>query len=171
MKSRTTGAASTIALFALVFGGCENDTNPYGPAYRVVHHTIVGVYRAPTVSEVSRSRVPPQVVPVPNEYTLALVLGSGFDVTGRLIIPGDGVRPDVSAKIYGTWEYHRGLRSVTIHRDPSTPGPQFDLAIEIHPDWVQLSGSVEVGGALIPLDLWKRRGAEEGGGGGGFSPS
>lgn len=149
---------------------CEVDDNPYGPAYRSIVPTVVGVYRPIEHLVIPRSSIPDDVRPVPPGGDIRLVFGSALTLTGRVYLPDAGRGGEtISARLYGTWEYDRTSRRMTVHIDPSPANQAITEVLQITRigSWMRLEGAAEFGGSLVPIDLGKSLLQREGSGGGG----
>lgn len=164
------------SLLGLVLGlvagtaACEFDDNPYGPAYRTLFPTIVGVYRPIERLRIPRSSRPDDIRPVPQGGDIRLVFGSAMSLTGRIYLPNGGPRGEtINVRLYGSWEYDRTSRRMTIHIEPSPANQAITevLQLTMLDDWIRLQGMAEIGGTLVPIDLGKTLTEPEGPSGGG----
>ena len=137
---------------------CEFDDNPYGPAYRHLHPTIVGVYRPIESLSLRRSQRPDNVHPVPPGSDIRLVFGSAMTLTGRVFLPDAGPGGGtVDIRFYGAWDYDRTSRRMTVNIDPTAATPAMETVFQmtILDDWVRLEGRTEIAGMLLTFDLGK----------------
>ncbi len=169
--ARGIGRAMTVAALAVAVTGCESDNNPYGPAYRTVHHTIIGAYRPLELLRRQVPHLPDDFLPLPPGSDVRLVFGSIQNLSSRLTLTGFGPGGTTfDTRLYGSWEYDVGARRITMKIDPSatTDGFETVLQVTLLDRWVRIQGVAEIGGRLVPLDLGKSLvEAAEGGGGGG----
>lgn len=137
---------------------CEFDDNPYGPAYRNLFPTIVGVYRPVEALSLRSSQRPDNIHPVPPGSDIRLAFGSAMTLTGRVFLPEGGPGGGtVDVRLYGTWEYDRTARRLTVNIDPTaaTPAIETVFQITILDDWVRLEGMTELAGLQLTFDLGK----------------
>lgn len=149
-----------ILAVGLVAGtvACEVDNNPYGPAYRAQHPTIVGVYRPIEFLKIRRSSLPSDVRPVPPGADIRLVFGSAMTLAGRIFLPDGGSGGGtLDARFYGSWEYDRTSRRITARVEPSAtiPATEAVFQITILDEWVRLEGTADIAGSLLSFDLGK----------------
>ena len=137
---------------------CEFDDNPYGPAYRAQHPTIVGVYRPIEFLRLRSSAIPDNARPAPPGSDLRLIFGSAHTLAARVYLPNGGPGGSaIDVRLYGTWVYDRTSRRMTARIDPSAVTPAIEAVFQmtILDDWVRLEGAADIGGALVPFDLGK----------------
>ncbi|WP_419936018.1 hypothetical protein [Candidatus Palauibacter sp.] len=137
---------------------CEFDNNPYGPAYRNLHPTIVGVYRPVEHLGLRNSQVPNNIRPAPPGSDIRLVFGSAMTLSGRVFLPSSGPEGStVDVRFYGMWEYDRVSRRITLNIDPSPANPAIEAVFQITilDNWVRLEGATEIAGLLLSFDLGK----------------
>ncbi len=163
--------AATVAAFAGGMAACEFDNNPYGPAYRTVHHTIVGAYRPLELLRREVPSLPDDFQPLPAGSDVRLVFGSIQNLSSRIALTGLGPGgTTLNTRLYGSWEYDVNARRITMKIDPTatTAGFETVLQVTLLDRWVRIQGVAEIGGRLVPLDLGKSLfEPSEGGGGGG----
>ncbi|WP_420632916.1 hypothetical protein [Candidatus Palauibacter sp.] len=171
-SQRVRNIICAIPVAALVAGvsACEHDNNPYGPAYRTVHRTIIGAYRP--LEELSRRipELPDDFRPTPPGGDIRLVFGSVQDLTGRLLLPGRGPGGSMlDTRLYGTWEYDVVSRRITMRVDQTASTEAFEtvLQVTILDRWIRIEGVTDVAGQLLHFDLGKSRVQNEDAGGGG----
>ena len=170
VRARDIGRTISVAALLAAVTGCENDTNPYGPAYRTVHHTIVGAYRPLELLRQDVPDLPDNFVPLPPGSDVRLVFGSIQNLSSRVRLTGLG--PDGGAfniRLYGSWEYDVDRRRITMRIDPTTRTEGFETVLQVTllDRWVRLQGVADIGGHLVPLDLGKSLVQDGGTGGGG----
>lgn len=170
-RVRNIVCAATVATFAAGMTACELDNNPYGPAYRTVHHTIVGAYRPLELLRREVPTLPDDFHPLPAGSDIRLVFGSIQNLSSRVRLTGLGPGgATLNTRLYGSWEYDVAARRITMKVDPTatTPGFETVLQVTLLDRWVRIQGVAEIGGRLVPLDLGKSlfEPAEGGGGGG-----
>ena len=137
---------------------CEVDNNPYGPAYRAQHPTIVGVYRPIEFLAIRNSSLPDDVRPVPPGADIRLIFGSAMTLAGRIFLPAGGPGGGaLDVRFYGSWEYDRTSRRITAKVEPSSmvPATEAVFQITILDDWVRLEGAADIAGSLLSFDLGK----------------
>ena len=170
-RVRNMVCAATVAAFAGGMAACEFDNNPYGPAYRTVHHTIVGAYRPLELLRREVPDLPDDFQPLPAGSDVRLVFGSIQNLSSRITLTGFGPGgTTLDTRLYGSWEYDVNARRITLKIDPSatTAGFETVLQVTLLDRWVRIQGVAEIGGRLVPLDLGKSLfDPIEGGGGGG----
>ena len=169
-QARLIGQLIPVALLVAV-AACENDNNPYGPAYRTIHHKIVGAYRPLELLAQDVPNLPDDFATLPPGSDIRLVFGSIQNMSSRLTLTGFGPGGStLVTRLYGWWEYDVGARQITLTIDPSpaTEGFETVLQVTLWGNWVRLQGVAEIGGQLVPLDLGKslvQGGSGSGGGG------
>lgn len=170
-RVRNIVCATTVATFAAGMAACEFDNNPYGPAYRTVHHTIVGAYRPLELLRREVPDLPDDFQPLPAGSDVRLVFGSIQNLSSRITLTGFGSGgTTLDTRLYGSWEYDVNARRITMKIDPTatTAGFETVLQVTLLHRWVRIQGVAEIGGRLVPLDLGKSLfDPIEGGGGGG----
>lgn len=171
VRARGIPWAMSVAVLSVAGTGCEIDNNPYGPAYRTVHHTIVGAYRPLELLRREVPTLPDDFQPLPAGSDVRLVFGSIQNLSSRVTLTGLG--PDgttLDTRLYGSWEYDVNARRITMKIDPTatTAGFETVLQVTLLDRWVRIQGVAEIGGRLVPLDLGKSlfEPSESGGGGG-----
>lgn len=158
---------------AVSIGGvvaCEHDTNPYGPAYRTVHRTIVGVYRPLELLQRAVPQLPDDFEPLPPGSDVRLVFGSIQNLTSRVRLTGLGPGgSDLETRLYGSWDYDVTRRRITLRLDPgeTTGAIETVLQVTLLDRWVRIQGVVDIRGHLVPLDLGKSLVEDDGTAGGG----
>ncbi len=165
---------AALALLVLSLAtACESDNNPYGVAYRTVHHTIVGAYR-PIQDLEDLIPAAPSYAPLPEGSDVRLVFGSAQTLSGRVMLPSMGFDDrNLNFSFYGTWKYDVTTRRITMSVESSLPGAPSEIVVQltILRDWVRLQGSAEINGTMFNFDLAKLLfEVSNGGGGGGFGP-
>lgn len=170
-RVRNMVCAATVATFAGGMAACENDNNPYGPAYRTIHHTIVGAYRPLELLRRDVPNLPDDFQRLPPGSDIRLVFGSIQNLSSRITLTGLGPGgTTLDTRRYGSWEYDVDARRITMKIDPTatTAGFETVLQVTLLDRWVRIQGVAEIGGRLVPLDLGKSlfESAEGGGGGG-----
>lgn len=170
-RVRNIVCAATVATFAGGLAACELDNNPYGPAYRTVHHTIVGAYRPLELLRRQVPHLPDDFQPLPPGSDVRLVFGSIQNLSSRITLTGFGPGgTTLDTRLYGSWEYDVGARRITMTIDPTATADGFETVLQVTllDRWVRIQGVAEIGGRLVPLDLGKSLvEPSEGGGGGG----
>ncbi|MCZ0935764.1 MAG: hypothetical protein OXJ54_11340 [Gemmatimonadetes bacterium] len=170
-RVRNIVCAAAVATFAGGMAGCEFDDNPYGPAYRTVHHTIVGAYRPLELLRRQVPHLPDDFQPLPPGSDVRLVFGSIQNLSSRITLTGFGPGgTTLDTRLYGSWEYDVGARRITMKIDPTATADGFETVLQVTllDRWVRIQGVAEIGGRLVPLDLGKSLvEPSEGGGGGG----
>ncbi|MYH08947.1 MAG: hypothetical protein F4012_13490 [Gemmatimonadales bacterium] len=170
-RVRNMVCAATVATFAGGMTACELDNNPYGPAYRTVHHTIVGAYRPLELLRREVADLPDDFQPLPVGSDVRLVFGSIQNLSSRITLTGFGSGgTTLDTRLYGSWEYDVNARRITMKIDPSATIAGFETVLQVTllDRWVRIQGVAEIGGRLVPLDLGKSLfDPIEGGGGGG----
>lgn len=171
-RVRNIACAATVATLAGGMAACEQDNNPYGPAYRTVHHTIVGAYRPLELLRRQVPHLPDDFETLPPGSDVRLVFGSIQNLSSRIRLTGLGPGgTTLNTRLYGSWEYDVDARRITMRIDPTatTEGFETVLQVTLLDRWVRIQGVAEIGGRLVPLDLGKSlfEDAEGGGGGGG----
>ena len=137
---------------------CEVDNNPYGPAYRTLHPTIVGVYRPIEFLRIRRSSLPDDVTPVPPGADIRFIFGSAMTLAGRIHLPAGGPGGGaLNVRFYGSWDYNRTSRRITVNIEPSAtiPATEAVFQITILDEWVRLEGAAKIAGSLLSFDLGK----------------
>jgi len=171
LRVRNIASAAAVATLAGGMAACELDNNPYGPAYRTVHHTIVGAYRPLELLQRQVPDLPDDFQPLPPGSDVRLVFGSIQNLSSRITLTGLGPGgTTLESRFYGSWEYDVAARRITMKIDPgaTTDGFETVLQVTLLDRWVRIQGVAEIGGRLVPLDLGKSLvDAVEGGGGGG----
>lgn len=170
-RVRNIVCAATVAAFAGGMAACEFDNNPYGPAYRTVHHTIVGAYRPLELLRREVPDLPDDFQPLPAGSDVRLVFGSIQNLSSRITLTGFGPGgTTLDTRLYGSWEYDVNARRITMKIDPTATSAGFETVLQVTllDRWVRIQGVAEIGGRLVPLDLGKSLfDPIEGGGGGG----
>lgn len=170
LRVRNFVCAATVATLAGGMAACELDNNPYGPAYRTVHHTIVGAYRPLELLQRQVPHLPDDFQPLPPGSDVRLVFGSIQNLSSRITLTGLGPGgTTLSTRLYGSWDYDVAARRITMRIDPTatTDGFETVLQVTLLDRWVRIQGVVEIGGRLVPLDLGKSLFSSESGVGGG----
>ena len=158
VRTRGISRAISVAALSVAVTGCEIDNNPYGPAYRTVHHTIVGAYRPLELLRRQVPHLPDDFQPLPPGSDFRLVLGSIQNLSSRITLTGVGPGgATFDTRYYGSWEYDVGRRRITMTIDPTatTAGFETVLQVTLLDRWVRVQGVAEIGGRLVPLDLGK----------------
>ena len=171
LRVRNIVYAATVATLAGGMAACELDNNPYGPAYRTVHHTIVGAYRPLELLRRQVPDLPDDFQPLPAGSDVRLVFGSIQNLSSRIRLTGVGPGgATLNTRLYGSWEYDVNSRRITLKIDPTATSAGFETVLQVTllDRWVRIQGVAEIGGRLVPLDLGKSLfDSVEGGGGGG----
>ncbi len=171
IRARGIGRAMAVAALSVAVTGCERDNNPYGPAYRTVHHTIIGAYRPLELLRREVPHLPDDFEPLPPGSDVRLVFGSIQNLSSRITLTGLGPGgTTLDTRRYGSWEYDVDRRRITMKIDPTATSDGFETVLQVTllDRWVRIRGVAEIGGQLVPLDLGKSlvEPAEGGGGGG-----
>ena len=171
VRARDIGRAISVGALLAAIAACENDNNPYGPAYRTVHHTIVGAYRPLELLRRQVPHLPGDFQPLPPGSDVRLVFGSIQNLSSRITLTGFGPGgATLDTRFYGSWEYDVAARRITMKIDPTATTDGFETVFQVTllDRWVRIQGVAEIGGRLVPLDLGKSLvEASEGGGGAG----
>lgn len=168
VRSIVRSAAVAVSLGGLV--ACEVDNNPYGPAYRTVHHTIVGAYRPLELLRRDVPDLPDDFTRLPAGSDFRLVFGSIQNLSSRVRLTGVGPGGStLNIRLYGSWEYDVDRRRITMRIDPTATTEGFETVMQVTllDRWVRLQGTIDIGGQLVPVDLGKSLVQDSGTGGGG----
>ncbi|WP_428277941.1 hypothetical protein [Candidatus Palauibacter sp.] len=157
-RVRNIACAAMVATFAGGMAACEIDNNPYGPAYRTVHHTIVGAYRPLEFLQRDVPGLPDDFKRLPAGSDVRLVFGSIQNLSSRITLTGlEPGGTTFNTRLYGSWEYDVDARRITMKIDPTATSAGFETVLQVTllDRWVRIQGVAEIGGRLVPLDLGK----------------
>ena len=174
VRARDIGRTVSVAALLAAVSGCEFDNNPYGPAYRTVHHTIVGAYRPLELLRRQLPHLPDDFQPLPAGSDIRLVFGSIQNLSSRVRLTGLGPSgTTLNTRFYGSWEYDVDRRRITMKIDPTARSEGFETVLQVTllDRWVRIQGVADIGGQLVPLDLGKPLFEDSEGGGGGIGPA
>ena len=149
--------ASLVLAITLGVSACENDNNPYGPAYRSMY-SIIGAYRPAELLHRTSQYSPGKFQTAADGSDKRISVGSARTVTGRVFIPGGAVGgADLETYLFGTWTYNVPQQELTVHLDPTIPisPPLIVFQITFETDRIKLHSSTTIDGVPVEFDLAK----------------